>query len=279
MSSIMSEKNLENFLKNLNKEEDEERLVILQRITEKILNYLLTTIETTETRINDLENGMNNISQLLNQQLQELIARLKLAPGLEAINDIQLPKVVIPRSEGGLGQQFLETIALYIDEKAEQFAAKQPVEKEPECPEKEEVPVVLRPEPVEESRQAKAFDQVAKKEKELSEKEAYLTKLADQLAAKEQNLQERENNIDMIESTIEDRARLAGSLDSGENKKAGPGSKKEERDDLAELSKLSESIIEAEGMDDGSEENSPEMLGEEEQAFVEKDNDQDDDTV
>jgi hypothetical protein len=268
---------MEAFLKRLNKEEDESRIVILQRITEKILNYLFTMIETTETRITDLENGMNNITQLLNQQLQDLIGRLKLAPGLEGIKDVQLPQVAIPWSEGGLGQQFLETIALYIDEKAELFSTKQSGEEEKECPEEEEVPVVLRPEPSADAKQAKVSDQVARKEKELSEKEAYLAKLADQLAAKEQNLQERENNLDLIESTIEDRAKLAGSVDAAESGK--PGTKKEENDDLAELSKLSESILQGEGSEDASKEESSDLLDDDDQEFVADDADQEDDAV
>ena len=87
----MGEKSLEGFLSKLNAEDEDQKLVILQSLVEKILNYLLTTIETTETRIANLTMGVTNVTQFITQQMNDLTGRLKLLPGLENLKDMSSP--------------------------------------------------------------------------------------------------------------------------------------------------------------------------------------------
>lgn len=243
----MSEKNLENFLKKLEDEKhetvgkddkDEEKLVIVQGIVEKILNYVFSSVEITSNRIANLESGIVNITGYLSQQLNDLTGRLRQLPGLQALSDVQVPAVDLTSSAGSTVNAFLYALEQFITQKAAEIKANRITAAAPE-----KLGASLdEGVSIEEREQHVTSDEFQQKKNELEAKEKYLSTLADQLAAKSQQLQERENTIDILESGMQDRLKMSAAMKIVAQEKKG-----EAVDgtgiDLDELSKLSESII------------------------------------
>lgn len=248
----MSQRSLENFLRKLTgqdskkaPEEDwievgdsetwsdprnEERLIVLQRIVEKILGYMFTTIETTETRLSGFQGGINNINAYLNQQLHDMVARLRELPGMAGLKEVTIPDVSFGHEPGAVAGKFMDTLTTFIENAAREIASQKASTVASSGAPPAPVPVAARP--------ASDVDveKLSQKQAELSEKERFLNMLAEQLASKELQLQERESTIEIIESGLEDKIKLTAALQIA-------GKKEGSEEDLAELSKLSDAIL------------------------------------
>ncbi|MEX2684981.1 MAG: hypothetical protein Q6373_025625 [Candidatus Sigynarchaeota archaeon] len=239
----MSDKSLEGFLKKLEAEKkeadskDEDKLSVLQGVVEKILNYVLTAVETTGNRLMNLESGINNIQAYLTQQLNDLTGRLRQLPGLQGLKDVQVPVLDAPPNPTTMANAYFQSLAQFIAQKASELQAMRSNQAEV----KAAVPdSKIDSGPDEFS--GGLNEEFLQKKKELEAREKYLSKLADQLAAKEQALQERENTIEILESGLQDKLKMSAAIQMvQEDTKAGKEG--EGSDELAELSKLSESII------------------------------------
>ncbi|HME53906.1 MAG TPA: hypothetical protein VKM55_16895 [Candidatus Lokiarchaeia archaeon] len=244
----MSEKNLENFLKKLEDEKhetgdkDEEKLVIVQGIVEKILNYVFSSIEMTSNRIANLESGISNITGYLSQQLNDLTGRLRQLPGMQALSDVQMPgalnDVQPPEISGGMFMQALEQFIVGKTTEIQASRVAAVPANQPEIGTDEEEPKAEKAELA----SSATSDEIEQKRMELEAREKHLSLLADQLAVKSQQLQERENTIDILESGMQDRLKMTAAM-----KIVAQDKKSEVADstgtDLDELSKLSESIM------------------------------------
>ncbi len=241
-------------MSKLNAEDEDQKFVILQSLVEKILNYLLTTIETTETRIANLTMGVTNVTQFITQQINDLTGRLKLLPGLENLKDMPLPPnaqaSATPTSESFYNhlKQFIENKAIELMMKKATLAsgtgAIEPLETK-DMPE-DEIPY---------TDDFGAY--LDEKERKVTEKEHYLQALADQLAAKELQLQERESTIEVIESSLTDNLKLSAAMQMVGISKTDKKSESDSFDEsLAELSQLSDSIVQGDGGDGLDDDNS-----------------------
>ena len=261
----MSEKNLENFLKKLEDEKrdvedkDEEKLVIVQGIVEKILNYVFSSIEMTSNRISNLESGISNITGYLSQQMNDMTGRMRQVPGLQGLGDIQVPAADFSSGAGLTGNTFMQSLEQFITQKATeiqanrtmQAASKKPAESlgEEELVEEKEQPASVA-----------ANEDLEQKMSELEAREKQLSLLADQLAAKSQQLQERENTIDILESGMQDRLKMSAAMKIVTQDKKGEAADSE-GSDLDELSKISESIMQGD---------QPEEIGGDEDADIDE---------
>jgi hypothetical protein len=242
----MSERNLEGFLKKLEDEKredkDEEKLVIVQGIVEKILNYVFSSIEMTSNRISNLESGITNITGYLSQQLNDMTGRLRQLPGMQALNDVQMPASLNDVQAPGItGGTFMQALEQFIAEKATEIQANRIATvpaKKPGLGIDEEEPAEVKAEPA----SAATSDETEQKRTELEAREKHLSLLADQLAAKSQQLQERENTIDILESGMQDRLKMSAAMKIVAQDKKGEAADSTGTD-LDELSKLSESIM------------------------------------
>ncbi len=262
----MSDKSLEGFLKKLEAEKkeadskDEDKFGVLQGVVEKILNYVFSAVETTGNRLVNLEAGIGNIQAYLSQQLNDLTGRLRQLPGMQGLKDVQVPALEAPPNPAAMANAYYQNLAQFIAQKASELQALRSNQAE----------VKASAPAVEEDLGPDEFtggfnEEFLQKKKELEAREKYLSKLADQLAAKEQAMQERENTIDILESGLQDKLKMSAAIQMvKEDKKAGKDD--EGSDELAELSKLSESILQgdAPGDDDGNDEDGidPEALKE-----------------
>ncbi|MHA1680694.1 MAG: hypothetical protein ACTSUE_06785 [Promethearchaeota archaeon] len=238
----MGERNLEDFLSRLNKDDDSERMVILQGIVEKMLNYLLSTIQTTETRISDIQMGILNVNQYLNRQLSDLTGRLRQLPSLEDLKPPEMPQVRF-KSTSGQGQFLYQELKKFIEMKVHELLTSAPESDEPgeiaEVPSSEGIRMFVDDD---------FNDLLNAKEKELLEKETYLAKLADQLSEKEVALQDREKSIEIIENGLADKLKITAALDMIDIPQDGEANDPE--DDLEDLSQISESILQGTSIDD-----------------------------
>nr|MDO8085148.1 hypothetical protein [Candidatus Sigynarchaeum springense] len=246
----MSDKSLEGFLKKLEEEKkeadskDENKFAVLQGVVEKILNYVLSAVETTGNRLVNLESGINNIQAYLAQQLNDLTGRLRQLPGMQGLKDIQVPALDVPPNPATMANAYFQSLAQFIAQKASELQAMRSSQAEAKAstPDSE---IDLGPDEF-----SGGFnEEFIQKKKELEAREKYLSKLADQLAAKEQALQERENTIEILESGLQDKLKMSAAIQLvKDDKKAGKEG--EASDDLAELSKLSESILQGDSTSD-----------------------------
>jgi hypothetical protein len=246
----MSEKSLEGFLKKLEAEKkeadnkDDDKLAILQGVVEKILNYVFSAMETTGNRLVNLEAGIGNIQAYLTQQLNDLAGRLRQLPGMQSLKDIQVPALEAPANPAAMAQAYYQNLAQFIAQKAVELQAMRSTQTEVKA---------IAP-AVEENFGSDEFsggfnEEFLQKKKELESREKYLTRMADQLAAKEQALQDRENTIDILESGLQDKVKMSAAIQLvKDDKKSGKDS--EASDELAELSKLSDSILHGGTTDD-----------------------------
>jgi hypothetical protein len=264
MAPTMAEKSLEGFLKKLEDEKkqaeskDDDKLAILQGVVEKILNYVFSAVETTGNRLANLEGGIGNIQAYLTQQINDLAGRLRQLPGMQGLKDIQVSALETPANPAAMATAYYQNLAQFIAQKAFELQAMRSNQAET----RPSVPAI------EESSGPDEFsggfnDEFLQKKKELEAREKYLTKMADQLAAKEQALQERENTIDVLESGLQDKLKMSAAIQLVKDDKK-TSNESDTSDELAELSKLSDSIIhgDASSNDSGDDENNidPEAL-------------------
>ena len=117
----MSDKSLEGFLKKLEEEKkeadskDENKFAVLQGVVEKILNYVLSAVETTGNRLVNLESGINNIQAYLAQQLNDLTGRLRQLPGMQGLKDIQVPALDVPPNPATMANAYFQSLAHNVD--------------------------------------------------------------------------------------------------------------------------------------------------------------------
>ncbi len=259
MTLTMSEKSLEGFLKKLEDEKkqadskDEDKLVILQGVVEKILNYVFSAVETTGNRLVNLEAGIGNIQAYLSQQLNDLSGRLRQLPGMQGLKDVQVPAVEAPANPAAMANAYYQNLAQFIAQKAFELQAMRSNQADVKAS-------AIAPAAAQDSgpdEYSGGFnEEFLQKKKELEAREKYLAKLADQLASKEQALQERESTIDILESGMQDKLKMSEAIQLVKgDKKADKDT--EANDELAELSKLSDSILQgdAPGDDAGDDEN------------------------
>ncbi|NMC03626.1 MAG: hypothetical protein GYA24_00370 [Candidatus Lokiarchaeota archaeon] len=247
---LTSDKSLEGFLKKLEAEkkevdsQDEDKLALLQGVVEKILNYVFSAMETTGNRLVNLEAGIGNIQAYLAQQLNDLTGRLRQLPGMQGLKDIQVPAMEAPANPTAMAQAYYQNLAQFIAQKAAELQAM----RSNQADARTSAPFVeTRAGPDEFS--GGFNDEYLQKKKELEAREKYLTRMADQLAAKEQALQERENTIEVLESGLQDKLKISAAIQLvKDDKKAGKEG--EVNDELAELSKLSDSILHGGSGDD-----------------------------
>ncbi|MHA1794419.1 MAG: hypothetical protein ACTSVI_17420 [Promethearchaeota archaeon] len=243
----MGEKGLENLLNRLSKEDDDDRILILQGIAEKILSFLLTTIQSTETRLTDLKAGINNISQYISTQFKSLVGRLRTVPGLDDLKEPEnLP--LLSLSPGDYNANTLDAFKSFIKGMMEEFyhsGKKEAIEGAIKEGEKK-VPFASHED------QENIKDKIQKleeRENQLLERETFLIRLADELSEKEMRLQEREKTISIIENGLAEKLKVPVF-----SKKAGvsnEGTKKDESlDDLEEIKQISESILQGDNIDD-----------------------------
>jgi hypothetical protein len=264
MTLTMSEKSLEGFLKKLEDEKkqadskDEDKLAILQGVVEKILNYVFSAVETTGNRLVNLEAGIGNIQAYLSQQINDLAGRLRQLPGMQGLKDVQVPTLEAPANPAAMANAYYQNLAQFIAQKAFELQAMRSNQAEV----KASAPAAIDDSGPDEY--SGGFnEEFLQKKKELEAREKYLAKLADQLASKEQALQERESTIDILESGMQDKLKMSEAIQlvKGDKKAANDT---ESSDELAELSKLSDSILQgdAPGDDAGDDENGidPEAL-------------------
>ncbi len=264
MTLTMSERSLEGFLKKLEDEKreadnkDEDKLTILQGVVEKILNYVFGAVETTGNRLVNLEAGIGNIQAYLSQQINDLAGRLRQLPGMQGLKDIQVPALEAPANPAAMANAYYQNLAQFIAQKAFEIQAM----RSSQVDVKAIAPAAIKDSGPDEF--SGGFnEEFLQKKKELEAREKYLAKLADQLASKEQALQERETTIDILESGMQDKLKMSEAIQLvKDDKKAGKDT--ETNDELAELSKLSDSILHGDGPGDdaGDDENGidPEAL-------------------
>lgn len=252
---------LENFLDSISKKKSDDKLVILQKIVEKILNYLLTTIETTERRIVDLNSGINNITHYIGQQLNDLTGRLRQLPGMEDLKNVSLPDATSCTPTSEMETLFFNDLKEFIETKSTEILTRRDEELKKSMDEEEEESDtfdVFKEDDDGEEKEIEEVPEISKdqaeklktREKEIGDKEQYLSQLAEQLAAKELQLQERENTIEIIESGLQDRLKLSAAMEMVEIED-GEG---DEIKDLEDLSALSDSIIQGDGIIDNDDE-------------------------
>ncbi|MBN2152988.1 MAG: hypothetical protein JW839_16165 [Candidatus Lokiarchaeota archaeon] len=243
----MSEKSLEGFLKKLEDEKkeadsrDEDKFSVLQGVVEKILNYVFSAVETTGNRLVNLEAGIGNIQAYLAQQLNDLTGRLRQLPGMQGLKDIQAPALESPPNPAAMANAYYQNLAQFIAQKAAELQAVRSNHAEASASASASA-AALEDDFGPDEFSGGLNEEFLQKKKELEAREKYLAKLADQLAAKEQAMQERENTIEILESGLQDKLKMSAAIQMiKDDKKAGTDG--EGDDELAELSKLSESIL------------------------------------
>jgi len=258
MRSMSDEYSLDNLFKRLTHDEKkDERIIILQGIAEKILTYLLTTIETTEMRIADLVNGIYNVTSYLSQQQSDFVGRLKQLPGLENLSMPAPPQPISISNKLGSSQEFLDELKSFLKTSVNSFLSSKKAE-DVGAGGMTGIVDDATVERVDDSGIDERYKELIEKEKELEKREKYLQKLADELAAKEIQLQEREQTIEIIESGLVDQVKMSAALQMmGIKETTGDLS---EQDALAELSEISEKILQGQDVENDQEPSEDEMM-------------------
>ncbi|MHA1370891.1 MAG: hypothetical protein ACTSWN_12805 [Promethearchaeota archaeon] len=255
---MSDEYSLDNLFKRLTHDEKkDERIIILQGIAEKILTYLLTTIETTEMRIADLVNGIYNVTSYLSQQQSDFVGRLKQLPGLENLSMPAPPQPISISNKLGSSQEFLDELKSFLKTSVNSFLSSKKAE-DVGAGGMTGIVDDATVERVDDSGIDERYKELIEKEKELEKREKYLQKLADELAAKEIQLQEREQTIEIIESGLVDQVKMSAALQMmGIKETTGDLS---EQDALAELSEISEKILQGQDVENDQEPSEDEMM-------------------